>query len=418
MWRTVTRQFAAIASELKMTEGMREHLLQPRRSLVVNFPVCMDDGSLRVFTGYRVQHTLAMGPTKGGTRYAANLTLGECAALAAWMSMKCALLHLPFGGAKGGVRCDPRTLSSGELERLTRRYAAELQPVIGPDRDIPAPDMGTNAQVMAWIYDTYSAQVGFAVPAVVTGKPPILGGTSGRERATGVGVVHVAHEVTQSWGWKLSNARAVVQGAGNVGSVVAEELAQQGTSIVGFSDRTGAWLDPEGLPIADMLMHLRAGAELDTFEPTPGDRGRGLHRGTNAELLATSCELLIPAALEAQLTGANAADVKALVVIEAANGPTTSSAERFLLAHGVRIVPDILANGGGVTSSYFEWAQDRQYYSWSEEEADLRLRQYMSSATQRVLEAANKDERGLRRAAGLLALRHLAEAAQLRGVYP
>jgi glutamate dehydrogenase (NAD(P)+) len=418
MWRTVTGQFAAIADELKMTTGLREHLLQPRRSLVVNFPVRMDDGSLREFTGYRVQHTLAMGPTKGGTRYAPDLTLGECAALAAWMSMKCALLRLPFGGAKGGVRCDPRALSAPELERLTRRYASELQPIIGPDRDIPAPDMGTNAQTIAWIYDTYSAQVGFSVPAVVTGKPPILGGTSGRERATGVGVVHVTKEVTESWDWKLGNARAIVQGAGNVGSVVAEELANAGVSVVGFSDRSGAWLDPDGLPVADMLTHLRTGGELAGFEPQPGNRGHGLRAATNAELLTSECELLIPAALEAQITSANAAGIKALAVIEAANGPTTSSAEKILLANGVRIVPDILANGGGVTSSYFEWAQDRQYYSWSEAEADLRLRQYMTSATTRVLEAAGKDERALRRAAGRLALAHIAEAAQLRGVYP
>jgi glutamate dehydrogenase (NAD(P)+) len=418
MWRTACSQFATFADAIDLEPALRERLLQPRRSLVVNFPVRMDDGSVRSLTGYRVQHTLAMGPTKGGLRLAANLTMGECAALAFWMTLKCALLGLPFGGAKGGARVGPYSLSEGERERIMRRLTMELILMIGPDSDIPAPDMGTREQEMAWMYDTYSAHMGRSVPAVVTGKPVSLGGSAIRRRATGEGVVFATEEVASAWGWELSLARAVVQGAGNVGSVVAEELCARGTTLTGFSDRTCAWLDPDGLPLGSMLEHLHEGQELDTWEPPPGDRGRRLHRGTNEELLTTDCTLLVPAALEAQLTAHNASDVRALAVIEAANGPTTPEAEDILHARGVRIVPDILANAGGVCASYFEWAQDIQRYSWSIDDERSRLAERMCRATRDVLEMAARDERAMRRSAGVLAMRHMAEASALRGVYP
>lgn len=418
MWRTAFSQFAMLADEISLSEPLRERLLYPRRSLVVNFPITMDDGSVRSFVGYRVQHTLAMGPTKGGLRFAEDLNLGECAALAAWMTLKCALLRLPFGGAKGGVCCDPYRLSVNERERIIRRFTAEMIPIFGPDRDIPAPDMGTSAREMAWIYDTFSTHMGYSVPAVVTGKPPALGGSDIRERATGMGVVFVTEQIAEAWTWRLDKARVIIQGAGNVGSVVAEVLAQRGASVVGFSDRTAAWVCPDGLPVDDMLASLRAGHELDVFEPQPGNRSPKLRKTSNVEMLTSDCTILIPAALEAQLTAENAADIKALAVVEAANGPTTPEAEDVLLARGVRIVPDILANAGGVTASYFEWAQSRQRYAWSEEEHLERLRRYMSQATGEVLEKAQTDERAMRRAAGMIALRRVAEASEQRGVYP
>jgi len=416
MWRTVVSQFDAIAEAIALPADLRERLLHPRRALVVNFPVRMDAGHLETFTGYRVQHTLTMGPTKGGTRFAPNLTLGECAALAAWMTMKCALLELPYGGAKGGVRCEPRGLSLGERERITRRYTSEMFPLLGPDRDIPAPDMGTSEREMAWMYDTYSTQVGYSVPAVVTGKPVVLSGSAERARATGTGIVHVIEAVSEAWGWHLPGLRAAVQGCGNVGSVVAQELAMRGVTVVGLSDRSGAWLDDNGVPVAELVAHARSGAELDGFVPAAGHRT--LRRSTNDELLAADCDLLVPAALEAQLTAENAADVRARAVVEGANGPTTPEAEQILTARGVRLVPDILANAGGVTVSYFEWAMAQQHYAWTDAQSAERLRHYMRAATERVLDAAGPHATDLRQASGVLALRRVADAAEARAVYP
>lgn len=417
MWRTAVRQFRSIAEIINLSPDMHERLLAPRRMTMVNFPIVMDDDKVVTFVGYRVQHTLTMGPTKGGMRYAEDLSLGECAALAFWMTEKTGLFDLPFGGAKGGVRCDPRMLSAGERERITRRFTSEISHVIGPDRDIPAPDMGTSEREMGWMYDTYSAAIGHAVPDVVTGKPVALGGSPTRKAATGRGVVHVIDNVCHEWGLDPASMRVAVQGSGNVGSVIAHELAQRGARIVALSDHSGAWLDPAGVPVDDLLAHVATGASLDFYEPGVG-ASVTLRRGSNGDLLTCDCDMLIPAALEAQLTVENAESVHAAIVVEAANGPTTPEAEKILERRGIRVVPDILANGGGVVVSYFEWAQNRQHFPWSQAKMDSRLQEYMATATERVLRASADSHLNLREAAGVLAITRLAAAADSRGIYP
>ena len=410
LWRIAVSQYERAADLLEIDAEARTRLRAPRRSLVVNFPVRRDDGTVESFTGYRVQHTLTMGPTKGGMRYAPGVSLGECAALAMWMTFKCSLHALPFGGAKGGVRCDPSQLSVGELERITRRYAAELIPIIGPDRDIPAPDMATGEREMAWFMDTYSQQVGHTVPEIVTGKPLVLGGTVGRLRATGMGVVFCIEAVLERMGWKVSQQRVVVQGFGNVGSVAARALHERGAKVVAVSDVSGGVVDEAGLDIPALEEWVADGKKL-------ADSKQGDQVGRR-ELLEVPCDLLIPAAVERQITEDNAHKLDCRMVVEAANGPSTPEADEILRSRGIPVVPDVLANGGGVTVSYFEWVQDQQKFFWQVEEVSQRLQRQMRAALDKVASAAERFEVDWRTAAMSVALERLAEAARLRAIYP
>jgi glutamate dehydrogenase (NAD(P)+) len=413
LYAVAVEQFTRAADLLQLDADLRARLLEPRRALVVNFPVRLDSGEVRSFTGYRVQHTLMMGPTKGGIRYAPGVSLGECAALAMWMTFKCALLGLPFGGAKGGVRCDPHRLSAGELERITRRYASELMPVIGPDRDIPAPDMATGEQEMAWFMDTYSQQVGHAVPEIVTGKPVVLGGTEGRTAATGLGVVFALEGVLQRLGWGIAGQRVVIQGFGKVGSVIARELEERGARIIAIGDVSGGVIDTNGLDIAGLIAWMGE----DPTERFLRDWPRGEHVG-RAEVLETPCDILIPAALESQIDEERAARLDCRLLVEAANGPTTPAADGVLAERGIPVLPDVLANAGGVTVSYFEWVQDQQKLFWGPDEVAERLERQMRSALDRVLEAADRMNVDWRTAALSVGIERVAEAARMRSIYP
>ncbi len=410
LYRIAAEQLERTAEVIGLDADTLARLLEPRRTLAVNFPVRMDDGSVRSFTGYRVQHALHMGPTKGGMRYAPNVSLGECAALAMWMTWKCALLELPYGGAKGGVRCSPKELSLGEVERVTRRYATELLPIIGPDRDIPAPDMATGEREMAWFMDTYSQQMGHAVPEIVTGKPPVLGGTEARRPATGLGVVYVTEGVLERLGWPAREQRFVVQGFGNVGRVAARELHDLGARVVAVSDASGGVQDPDGLDVPALEAWVDEHGVIEGF-PGAAPVGR-------AEVLEVECDVLIPAALEQQITEENADRLRCRLVVEAANGPTTGPAEELLAARGIRVVPDVLANAGGVCVSYFEWVQDIQRYSWDTIELQERLRRQLRAALAKVWTAAEQLDVSWRTAALSVAVTRVAEAAELRGVYP
>ena len=410
LYRTAVGQFEQAAELLGLEDELRARLLEPRRALIVTFPVRLDDGSVRSFTGYRVQHTLTMGPTKGGLRYERGLTLGECAALAMWMTWKCSLLGLPFGGAKGGVRCSPATLSVDELERVTRRYAAEILPVIGPDRDIPAPDMATGEREMAWFMDTYSQQVGHAVPTVVTGKPEVLGGIEVRREATGLGVVYATEALVHHLGLRLNGLRVVVQGLGNVGATIVRELHARGAVLVGLSDRSAGATASSGIDAPRVLEWLQCHGELagcDCGEPV-GPR----------EVLETECDILIPAAREAQIDADNASALNCVAVVEAANGPTTQAGDSILGRRGIPVLPDVLANGGGVSASYFEWVQGVQKYTWTSEEVRRRLHTLMLDAFQRVRAAAQQQRVDWRTAAMAVALGRVAQAARARGIYP
>ncbi len=410
LYRIATSQFDKAAAVLDLDLESRVRLGQPRRCLTVNFPVRMDDGSVANYTGYRVQHTLTMGPTKGGIRFAPGVSQGECAALAAWMTWKCALVGLPFGGAKGGVRCDPHALSSDEIERITRRYASELIPIIGPDRDIPAPDMGTGEREMAWFYDTYSQLMGHAVPEIVTGKPPVLGGTDARRAATGLGCVYVAEAVAERVGRPLRDQRVSVQGFGNVGAVAASELHAIGAKVVAVSDHTGGLHNEGGLDVPAVVDWVAEHRTLDGC-PLGSPVGR-------TEVLEVPCDMLIPAAIERQITSANASRIDTKIIVEAANGPTTPEAEAILADRGILIVPDVLANAGGVTVSYFEWVQDQQKFMWDVIEIQERLRRLLRAAFARVVEAAERLEVDWRTAALSVAVQRVAEAARLRSIYP
>ena len=368
------------------------------------------DGTVRSFTGSRVQHTLTMGPTKGGIRYAPGVSMGECAALAMWMTWKCSLLGLPYGGAKGGVRCDTNELSDHEIESITRRYASELIPVIGPDRDIPAPDMATGEREMAWFYDTYSQAVGHSVPEIVTGKPAVLGGTAARRPATGLGVVYVTQAALEHFDVELKDQRFVVQGFGNVGSVAALELHRLGAKVVGVSDHTCGLVDEKGLDIPAIVEWIKEKRFLEGCK-----LGRQVGR---AEVLEQPCDILIPAAIERQITTDNADKLDCKMIIEAANGPTTPEAERMLDERGIKIVPDILANAGGVTVSYFEWVQDQQKYTWEVAQIQDRLRMQLRAATRKVATAAGTLDLDWRTAAMTVAVKRVAEAAKLRAIYP
>lgn len=410
LYRIAAEQFERTADVLGLADDTRARLLEPRRTLAVNFPVRMDDDTVRTFTGYRVQHTLHMGPTKGGMRYAPGVSLGECAALAMWMTWKCALLELPYGGAKGGVRCTPKQMSVGEIERMTRRYATELLPVIGPDRDIPAPDMATGEREMAWFMDTYSQQMGHAVPEIVTGKPPVLGGTEARRPATGLGVVYVTEGVLERLGWPVREQRFVVQGFGNVGRVAARELHDLGARVVAVSDASGGVAAPAGLDIPALERWVETHGLIEGFT---GGEAVG-----PAAVLEVPCDVLVPAAIERQITAENADRLRCRLVVEAANGPTTPEAEAMLAARGIRVVPDVLANAGGVCVSYFEWVQDIQRYSWDYIELQERLRRQLRAALGKVWTAAEQLDVSWRTAALSVAITRVAEAARVRGVYP
>lgn len=410
LYADALHQFGRAADLLDLDDESRTRLREPRRSLTVNFAVRMDDGSVRSFTGYRVQHTLTMGPTKGGFRYSPQVSLGECAALAMWMTWKCALLRLPYGGAKGGVRCDPRTLSVDELERVTRRYAAELMLLVGPDTDVPAPDIGTGEREMGWFMDTYSQQLGHAVPSVVTGKPVELGGTAARRAATGNGVVDVIEALLEGRGEQLAGMRVVVQGLGNVGAVVAERVTELGGIVVGVSDVDGGLARAEGLDVAAVLAWKQRTGGVAGF---PGAR-----EIAREAVLEVPCEIVVPAALERQIVAANAERLDCRLVVEAANGPTTPEAEAILAARGIEVVPDVLANAGGVIVSYFEWLQGQQRYEWEPQELRERLRSQLRAAVVRVGEAAGRWDCDLRTAALAVAAEHVARAGLSRGLYP
>lgn len=409
-WGMVQAQIDKAARHIACDPDMIEKLRHPERSLQVSVPVRMDNGRIKVFKGYRVQHSTVRGPAKGGIRYHPSVDLDEVTALAAWMTWKCAVMNIPFGGAKGGVECDPAELSMGELERLTRRYTAEIMNFIGPDRDIPAPDMNTNAQVMAWIMDTYSMQVGHAVPGVVTGKPLAIGGSEGRSEATGRGVVFMIIEAAKKLRMKLDGATAAVQGFGNVGSSAARNLFREGVRIVAISDKSGGYHCDAGINPYELQRHF---AEHRTLEGFPG-----CDRITNEELLALRCDILVPAALENVIHRDNASLVQARILAEGANGPVTPIADEILKEKGVFILPDILANAGGVTVSYFEWVQDLQNYFWNEAEINNRLRQLMTASFKQVMAIADEKRIDNRTAAQVLGIGRVAEALQLRGLYP
>ena len=403
-------QFDAAAERLNLSQELRAILRLPKRELTVNFPVRMDDGRVEMFTGYRVQHNINRGPAKGGIRYDANVSLDEVRALAMWMTWKCATVNIPFGGAKGGVIVDPRKLSRTELERLTRRYATEIAGVIGPESDIPAPDVNTNPQTMAWIMDTYSMHHGYSVPAVVTGKPLSVGGSEGRVDATGRGVFFVTRAACQALNMPFAGARVVIQGFGNVGSVTARLLHEAGVKVVGLSDVYGAIYNENGI---DVTRALRFSQEHGTIKGMPDTT-----EVDGKELLELPCDILIPAALEGQLTRSNARSVKAKLIVEAANGPTTTDADAIFNDRGIPVVPDILANAGGVTVSYFEWVQDIQHFFWNEDEINGRLEQIMMRSFNAVNAKRLEQNCDFRLGAYLLAVSRVAEATQVRGIYP
>ena len=382
----------------------------PKRELTVNFPVRMDDGSVKIFTGYRVHHNTVLGPTKGGIRYHPDVTLDEVRALAMWMTWKCAVVGLPYGGAKGGVVCNPKELSLQELENLTRRYAAEISMLMGPESDIPAPDVGTNPQVMAWIMDTYSMHKGYSVPAVVTGKPISIGGSLGRLEATGRGVMITACEACKHLGIPIEGATVVVQGYGNVGTASACLLRDQGCKVIAVSDSKGGIYNPRGFDPRDVLSYKRETGSVVGYPDT--------ETITNEELLELPCDILVPSALENQITADNADRIQAKVVAEGANGPTTPDADVILHDKGILIVPDILANAGGVTVSYFEWVQGLQSFFWSEEEINQKLERIMIKSFQEVLEASKLKGIDMRTAAMVRAILVVAEALVVRGIYP
>jgi glutamate dehydrogenase (NAD(P)+) len=410
LYRTAIAQFNQAVPHADVNPDIAERLRYPERSIIVTCPVRMDDGSRLVFPGYRVQHSSVLGPTKGGIRYDPEVTLGECAALAVWMTWKCALLRLPYGGAKGGVRCRPRTMSRGELERLTRRYTSELLPFIGPQEDIPAPDMATNEQTMAWMMDTYSMQRGFAVPEIVTGKPISIGGSVFRHEATGAGVVMVVARACERLGWKLGEQRCVVQGFGNVGGIAAQELVEHGATVLAVSDVSGGVYDPDGLDIPTMSNFAREHGSLEGW-----DRNQ---RIGGEELLELECDILVLAAREDQIHADNATRLRCRLVAEGANGPTSLGGDEILRGRGIPVLPDILTNAGGVTVSYFEWVQDLGRLFWGRDEIRAKLAEKLNGAFDRVWDVAEEEQIPLRTAALVAGIRDVAAALEARGLYP
>lgn len=403
------QEFDGAARILNLEPGIWKILTHPKRQIMVSCPVQMDNGEIEVFTGYRVQYNITLGPAKGGIRYHPQVSLDEVTALAAWMTWKCAVAHIPFGGGKGGVICDPTRMSRRELEALTRRYCAEIADAIGPERDVPAPDVNTNEQVMAWFMDTYSMHVGHTSTAVVTGKPLELGGSLGRREATGRGVMISTRESAKHLGIDIANATVAVQGYGNVGAISAELIGQLGARIVAVTDWKGGVYNEKGLDIAALNEHVRQQKTVAGF--------KGATSLTNEELFKLDVDVLVPAALENQITMANAPDIKAKILVEGANGPTSPDAHKHLHERGVFVVPDILANSGGVTTSYFEWVQDRQGYFWTEKEVNERLEVKMCEAFNSVLQTSLKYRVDLRTAAYIVAINRVATVTRLRGMY-
>lgn len=409
-FQSMMKRFDIAAEILALEPGIYEYLCTPSRIHITAIPVVMDDGRMRVFEGYRVIHNELLGPSKGGIRYAPDVNLDEVKALAAWMTWKCAVVDVPFGGAKGGVVCNPRDMSPGEIERLTRRYTANLMDVFGPERDIPAPDMNTNAQIMAWIMDTYSMHAKRISHAVVTGKPRMLGGSHGRREATGRGVMTVALAAMDRLGMRASQSSVAVQGFGNVGSIAAQLLAEQGCKVVAVSDVSGGYYNANGLDIQGMIDYSAANKySLEGYQDA--------ELITNNELLTLDVDILVPAAREDQITKANAHQIKAKIISEGANGPTTPEADDILNANGVLVIPDILANAGGVTVSYFEWVQDRQGYFWSLDRVNRRLDRIMRNAFDNVYDTCQKYDVSMRIGAYVLSIDKVASALKMRGIY-
>jgi glutamate dehydrogenase (NAD(P)+) len=409
-FHTALEQYDRAVHYLNISEGVAEFLRYPRREFTVNFPVKRDNGKVEMFTGYRVHHNTVLGPSKGGIRFSLNVSPDEVRALAMWMTWKCALVNIPYGGAKGGVVVDPKTLSTRELENLTRRYAAELIPLISPHSDIPAPDMGTNAQIMAWIMDTYSMTVGYSVPAIVTGKPIHVGGSQGRNEATGNGVITIMVEALRQKNVNPSDMRVIVQGFGNVGSNAAYYADKLGYKVVGVSDVNGGIYNARGLDIQALRAYVAETGSVRGFG--------GGDMVTNSELLELPCDVLIPAAMEGQITESNAGRIQASLIVEGANGPTTPEADDILNDRGITLVPDILANAGGVVVSYFEWVQDLQAFFWDEEEVFRQLQKIMVHAYNSTVHAAEEFDVDLRTAAQILAIKRVADAVATRGFYP
>ena len=395
---------------MHIDDGITAKLKHCKRELTVNFPVKMDNGNVKIFTGYRIEHNTDRGPGKGGIRFHPDVTLDETKALAVWMTLKCAVVNVPFGGAKGSVACNPKKMSINELERLTRRYTSEISIIIGPESDIPAPDVGTNPQIMAWIMDTYSMNKGYSVLGVVTGKPLEIGGSKGRFEATGRGCAICTQLAARHLGFSLDKTTVAVQGFGNVGGTTARLLSEYGSRIIAVSDSSGGIYNAKGLDIRDLLHHKKETGSVIGFKA--GDNI------TNAELLSMECDILVPAALEGTLCAPNASSIKAKTIVEGANGPTTAEADKILGENGIFIVPDILANAGGVVVSYFEWVQGTQCFFWREDEVNNRLQEVMDNAFHEVLEVSQREKVTMRDAAYMTAIDRIARAIQIRGIFP
>jgi len=409
VYESMAARFDVAASKLQLDEGLTKYLRSPHREIIVHIPVAMDNHQLRVFDGYRVQHSIARGPCKGGVRYSPDVTLDEIRGLAAEMTWKCAVVNIPFGGAKGGIVCDPSQLSKGELERITRRYTAEILDYIGPERDVPAPDMNTNEQTMAWIMDTYSMHMRHTVTASVTGKPLDLGGSQGRREATGRGCMIAVDEALKHFSWKRQETRVIVQGFGNVGSEAARLMHEEGYKIIGVADVSGGVFNTKGLDIPALLQYTKENGTVTGF---PGGESIGAQ-----DILEQECEVLLPAATESVITSKNAHKIKARILAEGANSPTTPPADAILFDRGVFVIPDILANAGGVTVSYFEWVQDRQGYFWHENVVNERLKAIMVAAFDGVVRYGEKHKVNNRIAAYMLAIDRVAFSVKLRGIY-
>ncbi len=408
-WEAQAARFDFAARKLNLDQGIWKVLRYPTRELIVHIPVSMDDGSVEVFTGYRVQHSMARGPGKGGIRYSPDVTLDEVRALASWMTWKCAVVNIPFGGAKGGIICDPKKMSTGELERMTRRYTAELVEFIGPEKDVPAPDMGTDEQTMAWIMDTFSMHMRQTVTSVVTGKPVNIGGSRGRREATGRGISVVCDAALKHLNLRVEGCRVIIQGFGNVGSNAAKLLAEKGYTITGIAEYDGGLYNERGIDIPNLLSHRQRTGSIVGFA--------GAEPAEPHELLTRSCEILIPAATENVITSRNAADLRCRILCEGANGPTTVRADEILAETGVFVIPDILANAGGVTASYFEWVQDRMGYFWTETEVNQRLERIMADSFEDVIAYSTSHEVDNRIAAYMLAIDRVAYTTKQRGMY-
>ncbi|MCH6545653.1 MAG: Glu/Leu/Phe/Val dehydrogenase [Deltaproteobacteria bacterium] len=403
------KQFEIVAELINLDRNVAARLKQPDRALIVSVPTRLDNGEVRVFTGYRVQHNDVLGPFKGGLRYHPDVNLGEVFALAMWMTWKCSLAGLPLGGGKGGIACDPRELSRSELQGMTRRFTAEILNFIGPEIDVPAPDMGTNEQVMAWIMDTYSQHKGHSVPEIVTGKPVAIGGTLGRKDATGRGVVYTIIEAAKHLKMDLSRSSAAIQGFGNVGLVAARDLAQLGVKVIAVSDRSGALVNERGFPLDDLIQHKEKTGKLEGFPRAEKVSGK--------DLLELKCDILIPAAGELQITEENASRLQCRILAEGANGPTTLNADKILEEKEIFILPDILANAGGVIVSYFEWVQDLQNFFWTEAEVNQKLKEMMTRGFHKVLQMSAKEKVGMRLAAQMIGVSRVAQAMLWRGLY-